>query len=167
MIDRPLDPSLWDESIPVAEDFYHHVNARWLAGNPVPAEYPMWGAYLELDHRNKELTHHLLADAAAASTAGRGDAVSLLADAAAASTAGRGDAVSRLAGDFFASGMDEAAIAAAGLEPLRPYLDRIDAIGSVEPRQRPPLEHPGVRGGLRDRGRYADGRPAEDRAKVW
>jgi len=149
MIDRPLDPSLWDESIPVAEDFYHHVNARWLAGNPVPAEYPMWGAYLELDHRNKELTHHLLADAAAASTAGRGDAVS------------------RLAGDFFASGMDEAAIAAAGLEPLRPYLDRIDAIGSVEPRQRPPLEHPGVRGGLRDRGRYADGRPAEDRAKVW
>jgi hypothetical protein len=40
----PLDPSLWDETIPVADDFYHHVNARWLAANPVPAEYPMWGA---------------------------------------------------------------------------------------------------------------------------
>jgi len=57
---KPLDPSLWDDSIPEAEDFYHHVNARWLAANPVPAEYPMWGAYVELDHNNKELTRRLL-----------------------------------------------------------------------------------------------------------
>ena len=35
-------------------------------------------------------------------------------------------------GDFYASGMDEAGIAAAGLEPLRPYLDRIDALASAE-----------------------------------
>lgn len=57
---KPLDPALRDESIPVADDFYHHVNARWLAANPVPAEYPAWGSYIELDHRNKELTRDLL-----------------------------------------------------------------------------------------------------------
>jgi putative endopeptidase len=104
---QPLDASLWDETIPVAEDFYQHVNARWLAANPVPAEYPMWGAYIELDHRNKELTRRLLEEAAAAGP----DA----------------DVITRLVGDFYASGTDEAAIAAAGAEPLRPYLDRIDA----------------------------------------
>ena len=109
---NPLAASQWDDSIPVAEDFYQHVNARWLAANPVPAEYPMWGAYIELDHRNKELTRRLLEEAAAAGP--------------------DGDLITRLVGDFYASGMDEAAIAAAGAEPLRPYLDRIAAAASVE-----------------------------------
>ena len=35
-------------------------------------------------------------------------------------------------GDYYAAGMDEAGIAAAGAEPLRPFLDRIDAVASVE-----------------------------------
>ena len=72
----------------------------------------MWGAYLELDHNNKELTRRLLERAAAAGP----DA----------------DPVTRLAGDFYAAGMDEAAIAAAGAEPLRPFLDRVDAVGSID-----------------------------------
>jgi putative endopeptidase len=109
---QPLDASLWDDTFPVADDFYHHVNERWLAANPVPAEYPMWGAYVELDHRNKELTRRLLEAAAAAGPGA--------------------DPITRLVGDFYASGMDEAAIAAAGVEPLRPFLDPIDAIASVE-----------------------------------
>jgi predicted metalloendopeptidase len=43
-----------------------------------------------------------------------------------------GDPITRLVGDYFATGMDEAGIAAAGIAPLRPYLDRIDAIASVD-----------------------------------
>jgi predicted metalloendopeptidase len=72
----------------------------------------MWGAYVELDHNNKELTRQLLEEAAAAGP----DA----------------DFVTRLAGDFYASGMDQAAIEAAGLTALRPILDRIDAVGTPE-----------------------------------
>ena len=109
---QPLDASLWDDAIPAGEDFYHHVNARWLAANPVPAEYPMWGAYIELDHNNKDLTRRLLEEAAA-----KGEA---------------GDAIGRLVGNYYAAGMDEAAIAAAGAEPLRPYLDRIATIETAE-----------------------------------
>ena len=109
---KPLDPTLWDDSIPKADDFYGHVNARWLAANPVPPEYPFWGAYIQLDHANKELTRRLLEEAAA-----QGDAA---------------DPVSRLVGAFYAAGMDEAGIAAAGVEPIRPILDRIDAVASVE-----------------------------------
>ena len=108
----PLDAALWDDAIGAGEDFYLHVNATWLAANPVPPEYPRWGAYVELDQRNKELTRRLLERSAAAG-----------ADA---------DHVTRLVGDYYAAGMDEAAIAAAGADPLRPYLDRIDAIGSIE-----------------------------------
>jgi putative endopeptidase len=113
-VSKPLDPAGWDAAHPVAEDFYLHVNRAWLDANPVPPEYPAWGAYIELDHRNKELTGELLQAAADASAAGTADAIE------------------RLVGDFFASGMDEAAIAAAGADPLRPYLDRIDAIASLD-----------------------------------
>jgi predicted metalloendopeptidase len=109
---RPFDPTLWDDSISPTEDFYGHVNARWLAANPVPAEYPMWGAYVQLDHANKELTRDLLEAAAAAGP----DA----------------DPITRLVGDFYAAGMDEAGIAAAGAEPLRPLLDQVDAIASLD-----------------------------------
>ena len=109
---KPLDAALWDDGIAIGDDFYHHVNARWLAANPVPPEYPMWGAYLELDHNNKELTRRLLERAAAAGPDGRS----------------RHPPRGRL----LRAGMDEAAIAAAGAEPLRPFLDRVDAIGSID-----------------------------------
>ena len=85
---KPLDPSAWDGATPAADDFYHHVNRTWLEANPVPPEYPAWGAYIELDHRNKELTRDLLQAAADASAAGTADAIE------------------RLVGGFYASGMD-------------------------------------------------------------
>ena len=109
---KPLDAALWDDVVPEAEDFYHHVNAKWLAANPVPAEYPMWGGFLELNLRNQEITRDLLEAAAAAGP--------------------DGDFVTRLVGDFYASGMDEAAIDAAGIAPLQPYLNRIDALATPE-----------------------------------
>jgi putative endopeptidase len=138
----PLDASQWDDSIPAAVDFYHHVNAKWLAVNPVPAEYPMWGAYLELDHNNKELTRRLLEEAAAEGA--------------------DGDFIARLVGDFYASGMDEAGIAAAGIEPLRPYLDRVDALASAEDLRALNLEfHRGGFGALFGIGVEADFENAE------
>ena len=108
---NPLDRASWDETISPGDDFYSHVNSRWLAENPVPPEYPMWGAYIELDHNNKELTRRLLEQAV---------------------TEIGGDFVTRLVGDYYAAGMDEGRIAAAGAGPLRPYLDRVDAIESPE-----------------------------------
>src|SRR5690606_39708782 len=51
-----------------------------------------------------------------------------IAEAAAADANASG--VAKLVGDFYATGMDEAAINAAGLAPIQPILDRIDAIAS-------------------------------------
>ena len=98
--------------IPVADDFYHHVNSTWLAANPVPPEYPMWGAYIELDHNNKELR-------ADCSRRRR-----LRVPMATSSPASSATSTPR--------GWTKPASQRPEFEPLRPYLDRIDAIESVE-----------------------------------
>ncbi len=106
-----LDLSDFDPDTPVSVDFYRHVNGGWLDSNPVPSEYPAWGAGMEVHVRNEEILHDLLKEAA--------------------DRAGEEGSPTQMVGDYFAAGMDESAIAAAGIEPLRPYLDAIDSVRSV------------------------------------
>jgi predicted metalloendopeptidase len=108
---RPIDLSLFEESVPASEDFYRHVNGGWLDANPVPPEYPSWGAFHEVNNRNQELLRGLLEEAAAEPQAP--------------------GTPSRMAGDYYAAAMDEQVIAEAGVGPLSPLLDRIDAVKSV------------------------------------
>jgi putative endopeptidase len=106
-----LDRTLMDLGTAPGVDFYRHANGGWLDGNPVPAEYPAWGAFLEIHVRNQDLLHQLLQDAATATAPA--------------------DPATAMVGDYFAAGMDEAAIAVAGLRPLQPLLDGIDGVTSV------------------------------------
>ena len=106
-----IDPANLDPAMPASDDFYRHVNGGWLDANPVPPAYGAWGASHEINERNQALLHRLL-DAAAASPG-------------AAHTPGR------LAGDYFAAGMDEAAIARPARRPSRRSSTRIDAIASI------------------------------------
>ena len=108
---RPIDRAHMDPTVPAGDDFFRHANGGWLAVNPVPAEYPAWGAFHEVDLHNQEIVHRLLQAAAAAP--------------------GPDGSPERLAGDYFAAGMDESSIAAAGTGPLQPLLDRVDASGSA------------------------------------
>jgi predicted metalloendopeptidase len=108
---RPIDRSLTDPAVAAADDFFRYVNGGWLDANPVPAEYPAWGAFHELDLHNQEIVHRLL-QAAAATPAPEGSP-------------------ERLAGDYYAAGMDEAAIAAASIEPLRPLLHLVAAAAAT------------------------------------
>jgi len=94
----------------VGEDFYRYVNAKWLAANPIPPQYGSWGSFHEVHVRNEDLLHALLDDAAA--------------------TANPQESAPRMAGDYWAAGLDEDAIEAAGLSPLHDYLDLIDSIES-------------------------------------
>ena len=97
---------------PEATDFYVHVNGAWMDANPVPEAYGSWGVFHEINERNKKVLHEIMEDAGARH-----------ADASA-------DRLTRQLGSLWASGMDEAAIEAAGIESIRPYLDRVDAIDS-------------------------------------
>ena len=57
---RGLDPLDMDRSAPPCGDFYRYADGGWLKRNPVPADYPSWGAFNELDERNRETLHGIL-----------------------------------------------------------------------------------------------------------
>ena len=122
----PIDRRDWDPAVSPADDFYRHVNGRWLEEHRVPAEYGAYGAFHEVNERNQELLHRLLHEAA--------------------DEPGEAGSVRHKVGDYFMAGTDEAAIAAAGVEPLRELLDAIDAIGSAADARAlaPRLERDGV-----------------------
>ncbi|KFL36779.1 M13 family metallopeptidase [Arenimonas donghaensis] len=105
-----LDAQDIDTSIQACQDFNGFVNAKWLAANPVPGDRTTWGAFPALGERSLQVQHEI----AKAAAAGDWPAGSM----------------EQKVGDFFAAGMDEAAIEAAGLAPVQPELDRIDALAS-------------------------------------
>ena len=83
------------------------VNGKWLAANPVPGDKTTWGSFEMLDERSEAASKALVEAAAAKKDAG---------------------GLEKLVGDIYATGMDEAAIEAAGITPVKPMLDRIDAL---------------------------------------
>ena len=98
-----------DTSVSACTDLNQFVNGKWLAANPVPADRTTWGSFELLAERSLEIQHALVENLAA-----RPDA----------------DGTAKLIGDIWATGMDEAAIEAAGLAPLQPMLDGIAALDS-------------------------------------
>src|SRR5690606_35677131 len=100
-----------DPSVPACTDLNAHVNGKWLAANPVPADRTTWGSFELLAERSLEIQRQLVENMAA--------------DTGATGTAA-------LIGNVWATGMDEAAINAAGLSPIQPILDQIAALSGPE-----------------------------------
>jgi putative endopeptidase len=101
-------PRNFDLSVKPQDDFYHYVNGTWLKNNPIPADSTSWGGFIVL----RELSTanlHAICERIAAKKDGA-------------------TAVEKMVGDFYASGMDEAAINAAGITPLQSEFDLIAAI---------------------------------------
>jgi putative endopeptidase len=103
-----IDPKQFDPAVKPQDNFFRYVNGPWMKDTPIPAEYSMWG------------TAMMLVD-------GNATALRTLCDRAAAKGAA-GTAAEKLVGDFYASGMDETAVNAAGAAPLKPEFDRIAAL---------------------------------------
>jgi putative endopeptidase len=87
-------------------DFYSAANADWLEANPLPAGAASISALEQLRDRSRQQQMELL-DASMASPQGN---------------------VQKLLGDFWASGIDEAAVERDGAQPIAPLLERINAI---------------------------------------
>jgi len=87
-------------------DFYGSANATWLTANPLPAGVGSVTALGQLRERSEQQQRALL-DAAMQAPQGN---------------------VQKLLGDFWASGLDEAAVEADGSRPIAPLLDRINGI---------------------------------------
>ncbi|WP_191564474.1 M13 family metallopeptidase [Janibacter melonis] len=100
--DHPLDPTTRPQ-----DDLYGHVNNSWLSSVEIPADKGRYGVFDVLRERSEEDVRAIVEEAAA-------DPGS--------------DPDARLIGGLFSSFMDEEAVEAAGLAPLRPRLDEVDAV---------------------------------------
>jgi putative endopeptidase len=105
---KPIDPANMDLSVSPGVDFYQYANGGWLKNNPVPPDQSIWGGFTQLNENNLTVLHGILDEAVTASA-----------------SAG---SVTKMVGDFYASGMDSAAIEAEGAKSLQPEFDRIAAI---------------------------------------
>src|SRR6476469_1696104 len=99
-----------DRSIAPGDDFYRFANGQWDQATPIPADRSSWGGFAMLRNLSDERTREVIQQAAAEKGA----------------PGSNGQKV----GEFFASFMDETAIEAKGLAPVKPELDRIAALES-------------------------------------
>ncbi len=103
-----IDLKNFDLAVKPQDDFYRYANGTWLKNNPIPADRSIWASFSEIDERN-QTNLRAICERVAAKTDGA-------------------TPIEKMVGDFYASGMDEAAINAAGAKPLQSELDRIAAI---------------------------------------
>lgn len=104
-----LDLSALDRTVAPGDDFFAYANGAWVKRTEIPADRGSYG----IGHEVADLTDRRIA---------------ALIKAAAASKAPAGSDLRKI-GDCFASFMDEKAIEARGLAPLKPTLSSIEAIG--------------------------------------
>jgi putative endopeptidase len=100
-----------DRSVSPCDDFDQYVNGGWRVSHPLPAVYSRFGRFEEVSERNRETLRTILEASAKDSNAEAGSNA-------------------RKLGDFWAACTNEPAIEAQGVGPIRPDLERIDAINS-------------------------------------
>jgi putative endopeptidase len=109
---KPIDPANMDLSVKPCDDFYRYANGTWIKNNPIPPEYSQWGSFNILAEHNSDVLHTILENAASDTSAPAGSN-------------------ERKIGDFYAAGMDSAAIEALGWQPIAADLNRIAAMGDM------------------------------------
>ena len=108
-----FDLASLDRTCSPCKDFNQFANGNWMAKNPIPAAYPSWGRFNELNERNRDILHEILEEAAKNTSAPKGSNEQKI-------------------GDFYAACMDTSQIESAGIKPLDPELGRIDKISNLE-----------------------------------
>ncbi|HEX3758683.1 MAG TPA: M13 family metallopeptidase [Kofleriaceae bacterium] len=103
-----VDLAGMDPSVRPGDDFYAYTNGGWFKTHEIPPDRASYGTGAIVQELTAKRTAELIAEAAHSAPAGS-------------------DA--RKVGDYYASYLDEAAIAARGAAPLAPALQRIAAIG--------------------------------------
>ncbi len=106
---KAIDPVNLDTTVKPCDDFYHYANGGWLKRTTIPADKARFGSFEELADRNRDVLHAILEETSRRTDWKRGS-------------------IEQKVGDFYASGMDTAAIEKLGAAPLKPWLSRIEAM---------------------------------------
>lgn len=101
-----IDPANMDLSVKPGDNFYRYANGAWLKKNAIPASKTRWGSFDELREESSRRLQALLQEAARRP----------------------GEPGHQKIGAFYLSGMDTATIERLGFSPIKPDLQRIDAL---------------------------------------
>src|SRR5579862_1886008 len=105
-----LDVDSMDKSADPCVDFYQYACGGWQKNNPIPADQTSWSVYAKLYQDNLNLLFSILEQA---------------------STGTERDAVTQKIGDFYGACMDVASIEKRGLGAIKPDLDAISELKSL------------------------------------
>ena len=98
-----------EPSVRVQDDFFTHLNGKWLKTTEIPADKASWGTFAKLDDDLRPQLRAIIEDAAKSPNQKAGSDAQRI-------------------GDFYASFMDEQKLETLGLTPLNAELARIAAI---------------------------------------
>ncbi len=120
-----IDVAKMDTSIKPGEDFFKYVNGKWLETTEIPSDRTSWGSFNELREKTDADALEVLKEAIANGEATLKDAKSVqkITD-------------QQKAVNLFESIMDTVARNKQGIEPLKPYLAKIDQIKNSEDLQK-------------------------------
>ena len=104
-----IDRSELDPAIRPQDDLYRHVNARWVARTPIPADKARYGSFLVLAEEAEKAVREIIEESQTAEPG----------------------TLQKKVGDLYASFMDADRIERLGAAPLAPLLAEVDAIGDV------------------------------------
>ncbi len=105
-----FDVALLDTAVSACTDLNAFVNDKWIKANPIPPDKTAWNTFAALSQKSLDEQHQIVeqADQQAANA--------------------KAGSIEQKIGWLYHSGMDTAAIARAGYQPIKPELDAIDAL---------------------------------------
>jgi putative endopeptidase len=110
---KAIDPANMNNAANPCDNFYQYANGGWIKTNPVPADKSRWGAFEQLADHNRDVLKSILVDISARKDWPKGS-------------------VEQKVADFYASGMDQAAIEKAGTTPLKSWFAAVDTVKGAE-----------------------------------